>query len=63
MLTDPKGIAAQARKELQEERNKLAVTALKRKLNDLESAKQVVRNLEREVGDLEASIADGSFVK
>ena len=63
VMIDIKAVKEQARKEVVEERTKAAVTALKRKLNDLANAQQVVANLQREVADLEASIADGSFVK
>jgi hypothetical protein len=62
-MIDIKAVKEQARKEVVEERTKSAVSALKRKLNDLANAQQVVANLQREVADLEVSIADGSFVK
>lgn len=62
-MIDIKAVKDTARKEVLDERMKIAVGAIKRKLNDLENAKQVVKNIEREIADLEASIADGSFVK
>jgi molybdopterin converting factor small subunit len=62
-VVDIKAIREQAQKEFDEERSKKAVAALKDKLRVLDNAKQVVVNLQREVQDLEASIADGSFVR
>jgi hypothetical protein len=55
-------IIDQAEKEVREEISKKAVTALKSKLRDLASAKNVVANIEREIEDLKTSIGDGSFV-
>lgn len=63
MATDINAVIEQARKEVAEERAKIAVKALKAKYEQRESAKQVLANIEREVADLEASIRDGSFVK
>lgn len=62
-MIDIKAVTAQARKEVAEERTKAAVAALKRQLNDLANAQQVVENIKRDIADLEASIADGSFVR
>lgn len=61
-LIDIKAVEAEALKEIGDERSKKAKTALIGKLRQLESAKQVVRNVEAEIADLKASIADGSFV-
>lgn len=60
-MIDIKAVTEQAKKEINEARSKKAVEALKRKYNDLENAKQVVKNIEREIEDLTASIGDGSF--
>lgn len=60
-LIDIKAVKAAAQKELSDERAKRVTEALKRKLRDLDNAKQIVRNIEREIADLEASIEDGSF--
>lgn len=60
-MIDIKSVKEEARKEIAEEQGKKAKDALKRKLRDLEAAKQIVRNIEREIEDIEASIADGSF--
>lgn len=60
-MIDIKAVKEEARKEIAEEQGKKAKDALKRKLRDLEAAKNIVRNIEREINDIEASIADGSF--
>jgi hypothetical protein len=60
-LIDIKAVKDEALKEISDERSKKAKTALVAKLRQLESAKQVVRNIEAEIADLEASIEDGSF--
>lgn len=61
-LIDIKAVEEEALKEIREEKSKKAKTALVTKLRQLESAKQVVRNIEAEIVDVKASIADGSFV-
>lgn len=60
-LIDIKAVKAAAQKELSEERTKRAADAIKKKLRDLDNARQIVRNIERDIADLEASIEDGSF--
>lgn len=60
-MIDIKAVKEEARKEIAEEQGKKAKDALKKKLRDLEAAKNIVRNIEREINDIEASIADGSF--
>ena len=61
-MIDIKKIQLDARAEIAKEQADKAKLALVKKLRDLASAQNIVRNIEREVADLEASIADGSFV-
>lgn len=61
-MIDIKKIQTDARAEIVKEQADRAKVALVRKLRDLASAQNIVRNIEREVADLEASIADGSFI-
>lgn len=61
-LFDIKAVEDEAKAEIHKEIQGKATKALVKKLRDLESAKQIVRNIEREIDDLKASIAEGSFV-
>jgi hypothetical protein len=61
-MIDIKKIQQEARAEIAKEQGDKAKVALVKKLRDLASAQNIVRNIEREVADLEASIADGSFI-
>ena len=61
MTIDIKAIKKAAQAELDAERAKRVTEALKKKLRDLDNAKQIVANIERDIEDLEASIEDGSF--
>lgn len=60
-MIDIKAVKEQAAKEVTEEAQKKAVTALKGKMRALSDARQIVKNIEREIADLEASLEDGSF--
>lgn len=60
-LFDIKTIEAEAQKQINDEFQGKAKTALVKKLRDLDNAKQIVRNIERDIDDLKASITDGSF--
>lgn len=60
-MFDIKGVAAEARKEIAEEKAKKAKSALVNKLRQLDAAEGVVANIKREIADLEQSLADGSF--
>jgi hypothetical protein len=48
-----------AEAELREEKQKTAVAKMKTKLRELDSARQIVKNLEAEVEELEREIAHG----
>lgn len=61
MSIDIKAIKKAAQDELNKERTERVTAALKKKLRDLDNAKQIVANIERDIEDLEASIEDGSF--
>lgn len=61
MSIDIKAIKKAAQEELNNERTERVTAALKKKLRDLDNAKQIVANIERDIEDLEASIEDGSF--
>ena len=60
-LIDIKKIRSDASAEVAKEKADKAKLALIKKLRELETAKEVVRNIERSISDLEQSIADGSF--
>ncbi len=60
-LIDIKKIKSDAAAEVAKEKADKAKLALIKKLRELETAKEVVRNIERSIADLEQSIADGSF--
>ena len=51
-----------AREEIQKEITGKAKNAIVKKLRELESARNIVKNIEREIEDLRQSIVDGSFV-
>lgn len=50
-----------AEAELNEEVSEKAKIIVKRKLKELQSAKQMVKNIEREIEELAADINDGTF--
>lgn len=60
-LIDIKQVEKDANAEINKERADKAKAALVKKLRELATAQDVVRNIERAVEDLKASIADGSF--
>ncbi len=60
-LIDIKAVKEEASKEINKERMDKAKAALVKKLRELATAEDVVRNIKRSIEDLEASIADGSF--
>lgn len=60
-MFDIKAVIETANKEIAEEKAKKATTALVKKLRELDTAKNIVRNIEREIEDLQQSIQNGSF--
>lgn len=60
-MFDLKKVIDEAQKEIADEHATKAKRALVTKLRQLETAKQVVRNIEAEIEDLKVSIGDGSF--
>ena len=56
-MFDMKKIKDEAEKELQKERAEKAKKKIKNKLQEIESAKLIVRNLERELEDLYVEIS------
>lgn len=60
-MFDIKAAKEAAVKEIAEEKAKKATAALVKKLRELDTARNIVRNIEREIQDLEQSIEDGSF--
>ena len=59
MSLDFKKIKEDAQKEFDEERETVAKRKIKAKLKELDTAKQVVKNLERELEDLEDELQQG----
>ena len=57
-LIDVKGIQAQARKEIAEERSKQAVERLKDLYGKKEKASLVLRNIDREIDNYLAEVSD-----
>jgi hypothetical protein len=60
-VIDIKSIEEDARKEVREKTQSRAKKAVVTKLEQIQTAEQVLANLRREYDDLVASIADGSF--
>lgn len=56
MSIDIKAIKKAAQEELNKERAERVTAALKKKLRDLDNAKQIVANIERDISDLLAEI-------
>lgn len=59
-MIDIKKVQEEAEKEFNEEKMTKAKNRVKGKLKELESAKQIVRNLERELQDIYATIDEQS---
>ena len=60
-MADINTLKQEAQEEINEENNKKAKKAIKRKLREISDAKVIVANLERELEDIEASIVDGNL--
>ncbi len=58
-MIDIKKVKEEAQREVYEEKMKEAKAKVKKKMQELESAKVIVKNLERELEDIYATISEG----